>query len=198
MSSCEAQLRIHGFIPKSLVNGPGERAVIWLQGCTLGCPGCFNPSTHDPLAGNLVTIEKLFEQLYALQDRIEGITISGGEPLQQMDPITALLKRVREETSLSTLLFTGFRWSEIQQMPGAGRLLETLDVVLAGRYEQNNRIASGLLGSSNKTIHFLTPRYSERDLGRIPEAEVIVTHTGEMIFSGIDPLIFRPMAGRND
>ena len=37
---------IHAIEPRSRANGPGARFVVWLQGCTLGCPGCFNPATH--------------------------------------------------------------------------------------------------------------------------------------------------------
>ena len=39
-------LRLHGFLPRSRANGPGWRSVVWVQGCSLGCPGCFNPQTH--------------------------------------------------------------------------------------------------------------------------------------------------------
>ncbi|MCU0780030.1 MAG: radical SAM protein [Akkermansiaceae bacterium] len=40
-------LRLHAFLPRSRANGPGWRSVVWVQGCSLGCPGCFNPQTHD-------------------------------------------------------------------------------------------------------------------------------------------------------
>lgn len=188
MKYTDSLLRIHDFLPSSRANGPGSRAVIWLQGCTLSCPGCFNPATHNPHAGRLESIEKLFNQTDNLRGQIEGITISGGEPLQQLQPVANLLQRVRKETSLSIILFTGYRWDEIQKMPQAYSLLDSLDVLLAGRYQQENRIATGLLGSSNKTIHLLTPRYTQNDLERVPDAEIIITPAGELIYSGINPL----------
>ncbi|MGD0006352.1 MAG: 4Fe-4S cluster-binding domain-containing protein, partial [Anaerolineaceae bacterium] len=43
-------LNLHHFEPLSLVNGPGKRSVVWVQGCTLNCPGCFNPQTHPAIA----------------------------------------------------------------------------------------------------------------------------------------------------
>ncbi len=89
------RIRLHHFLPTSRANGPGLRAVIWLQGCTLGCPGCFNPQTHSKKGGDWVSVDQLFSQVMALQSEIQGVTISGGEPLQQMRPLLKLLQRLR-------------------------------------------------------------------------------------------------------
>jgi len=184
----ENVLRLHHFLPVSQVNGPGRRAVLWVQGCTLGCPGCFNPETHTGQQGETVTVDTLLERICGLEGRIDGITISGGEPLQQRRGLESLLSRVRVETGLSVVLFSGYTWEEIQGMPRADELLALVDVLLAGRYDQRQRVADGLLGSANKTIHLLSPRYSLADLEAVPQAEVIVGTDGELIFSGIDPL----------
>jgi len=77
--------------------------VVWVQGCTLSCPGCFNPATHSRTGGEVVTVDALFECIVAAPD-IEGVSISGGEPLQQCGPLAALLRRLRRETGLSALL----------------------------------------------------------------------------------------------
>lgn len=181
-------MRIHQFLSHSRVNGPGVRAVLWVQGCSLGCPGCFNPDTHSFDSGELVLIDDLLARLIALQGTIEGLTISGGEPLQQRLPLLRLLRRVRQETSLTTLLFSGFTWAEIQQMPDAEALLAGLDVLIAGRYQASQHLARDLRGSANKSVHFLTSRYSLSDLQALPPAEVIITAEGEVMFSGIDPV----------
>jgi anaerobic ribonucleoside-triphosphate reductase activating protein len=184
-------LRIHDWIPISQANGPGKRTVFWVQGCSLGCPGCFNPETHLPQAGQIIAVDHLFQEIQSLEGRVEGLTISGGEPLQQRYPLEALLKRIRMETKLSVLVFTGFSWQEIQRMPKIDSILNCVDVLLAGRFDASQRVAAGLLGSANKTIHFLTNRYSLPDLEAIPEAEIIVKEDGEILFSGIDPLLWR-------
>lgn len=181
-------LRIHQFLPHSRVNGPGIRAVLWVQGCSLGCPGCFNPQTFPFSGGELRPVGELLARLVALQGTIEGLTVSGGEPLQQQVPLLALLQRVRQETALTTLLFSGFTWPEIQRMPAATSLLDCVDVLIAGRYEAGQRLARDLRGSANKTVHFLTNRYTLADLQAVPSAEVIITPSGEVILSGIDPL----------
>ena len=178
-------LRLHHFLSHSRANGPGVRAGVWVQGCSLGCPGCFNPETHAPNGGEIVEVDELFERIVALGDSIEGLTISGGEPLQQREAVTELLRRIKAKTRLSIVLFTGFMWREILRM---GEFLNHVDVLIAGRYDQEQRLARGLRGSTNKTVHLLTNRYAASDLESVPIAEVVVTLQGELLFSGIEPV----------
>ena len=103
-------IRIHDLLPKSHANGPGPRAVVWVQGCSLGCKGCFNPQTHAKDGGRTVPIDTLVEDILTLRDSIQGLTISGGEPLQQLPSVRLLLRGVRMRSALSTLLFTGYTW----------------------------------------------------------------------------------------
>ena len=181
-------LNLYHFEPLSLVNGPGKRAVVWVQGCTLDCPGCFNPQTHPPFAGKDWPVDRLLKLILGRKNEIEGITISGGEPLQQLKSLIELSRKVKDRSDLSILMFSGFAWDEIQRIPGAQLLLEHLDVLIAGRYLGSKRLANGLIGSSNKTIHFLTERYKITDLSPVPSAEVILKPNGEVVLSGIDPL----------
>jgi anaerobic ribonucleoside-triphosphate reductase activating protein len=195
----------------SHANGPGARAVVWVQGCSLGCPGCFNLETHSFEDGELVSVDDLFDRVVALGDSIEGITISGGEPLQQRHALSAFLKLVRSETNLSTLMFTGYTWAEIERMgerenermgaenidspalpfsyaPILPELLSSVDVLIAGRYDQTQHLARDLRGSANKTVHLLSGRYTMKDIRSVPLAEVIITAEGEVVISGIDPV----------
>jgi anaerobic ribonucleoside-triphosphate reductase activating protein len=182
------RLRIHAFEPFSRANGPGVRAVIWVQGCSLNCPGCFNPETHSSTGGELVSTDDLFQRIVALGDSIEGISVSGGEPLQQRRSLLALLRRVRRETLLSALLFTGYTWEEVRQMPEAGALLACVDVIIAGRYDLSQHLARDLRGSANQAVHLVTDRYAAGDLQAVPCAEAIITAEGEVVMSGIDPI----------
>ena len=109
-----ATLRVHHFLPASRANGPGVRAVLWTQGCSLACPGCFNPETHTRQGGSDVPVADLLAALRALPAEVEGITISGGEPLQQAPALTNLLREVRAQTPLSVILFTGYTLAEIE------------------------------------------------------------------------------------
>lgn len=184
----DSVLRVHHFLPRSRANGPGVRAVLWVQGCSLACPGCFNPATHALTGGERVPVSDLLQRLVALSVSIDGLTISGGEPLQQRYPLLALLRRVRQETPLSVVLFTGYTWDEVRRMPDAEALLSHVDILIAGRYDASQRLARDLRGSANKTVHVLTDRYTLADIQAVPLAEVIITQAGDMVMSGIDPV----------
>lgn len=175
-------MRVHAVEPRSRANGPGSRFVIWFQGCTLGCPGCFNPLTHAP-EGPETSIESLVEQLAASD--AEGLSLSGGEPMQQPAAALALLKAARA-LGKSTLMFSGYTIDEIRGIDAS--VLEHLDVLIDGRYVSTERHATGLRGSSNQRIHLLTDRYSLADVEATPVAEIRIGPTGELSLTGVDPL----------
>ncbi|MSU19782.1 MAG: radical SAM protein [Pedosphaera sp.] len=185
----KVNLRIRQFLARSRANGPGTRAVVWVQGCSLNCAGCFNPETHALDRGEIIRVEDLFQRIVAETNLIEGVTISGGEPLQQPGPVIELLRLIKENTLLSIILFTGFQTDEIAKLNQVNQaILCYVDVLIAGRYDQSRRVAQGLIGSSNKTLSFLTRRYHWTDLEAVPPAEIILTPEGEVIMSGIDPV----------
>jgi anaerobic ribonucleoside-triphosphate reductase activating protein len=184
------RLRVHGFEPHSAANGPGIRAVVWVQGCTLGCAGCFNPETHAR-QGEEIEVGELFDRIAGLGDRIDGVTVSGGEPLQQRGPVLALLQRIRAQTSLSAILITGYAFTEVTRMREFEALQGCVDVLLAGRFEQDLRIGRGLRGSANKTVHLFTDRHTRADLDAVPDSEVIVHPDGRVVITGIDPVVAR-------
>jgi anaerobic ribonucleoside-triphosphate reductase activating protein len=136
----------------------------------------------------LVSVHDLFDRITALKDEVEGITISGGEPLQQRRPLRALLQRVKQETPLSVMVFTGYTWEEVGRMRDVKTLLACIDVLIAGRYDDAQRLARVLRGSANKTVHLLSDRYTMANLQDIPPAEVIITMEGDVIVTGIEPL----------
>ena len=176
--------RVHATETRSRANGPGARFVIWLQGCTLGCPGCFNPSTHA-LGGDVRDPDELIRAAQAAG--VEGITLSGGEPLQQPEAALALLCGARA-AGLSTLVFSGYTIDEIRAQPLGPRVLDELDVLIDGRYEAPARLATGLRGSANQRIHCLTARYSIEDVEATPVAEIRIARDGSAVLTGVDPL----------
>jgi anaerobic ribonucleoside-triphosphate reductase activating protein len=146
------------------------------------------------------------KQVLALGNHIEGITVSGGEPLTQVAALTDLLRRIKEEMDLGTIVFTGYTWQEartvlgpghsVMQQRKAGRLcpghgpllLDYVDLLIAGRYDHRQRVAQSLCGSANKTLHFLTQRYAAASLTRVPPTEIILNPDGCVVQSGIMPL----------
>ncbi len=178
-------LRLHATEPRSRANGPGARFVVWFQGCTLGCPGCFNPTTHAD-GGREATVEALLAEL-AATNGIEGLTLSGGEPLQQPAAAASLLTGARG-LGLSTLMFSGYTLEEARALPGGPDVLAQLDVMIDGRYVSTDRHAIGLRGSANQRIQLLTPRYTLADVEATPVAEIRIGKTGDVILTGVNPL----------
>jgi len=180
----------HAYMAASLANGPGIRSVIWFQGCTLGCPGCFNPQTHQAKNRRPVNLPVLFQEINLAIERhgIEGITISGGEPFQQPEALREIIRWVRtHDRHLSVIVFTGYNADELERMPIWHEIKGSIDVTIAGRYEQGLRVAAGLEGSANKMFIFSpTSIYCKDDFFHIPPVEIHFTKNGAVI-SGIRP-----------
>jgi anaerobic ribonucleoside-triphosphate reductase activating protein len=181
------QLRLHAFVPRSCANGPGWRAVIWTQGCSIRCPGCFNPETHDPTGGELVAIDALFSRIAELGETIEGITISGGEPLDQPLPLAMLLKKLRSASSLSVVLFTGYTRATLSALPHVPDILACVDVLIAGAYKPQSSNAGNDSTGDWKSVLFLTKRYNAADMHAGPDAEAVIMPDGSLVFSGLHP-----------
>jgi anaerobic ribonucleoside-triphosphate reductase activating protein len=180
--------RIHAFEPRSRANGPGARFVVWFQGCTLGCPGCFNPTTHDTAGGRPIALEDLIAELTrAAHAGALGLSLSGGEPLQQPEAARVLLDAARA-LGLSTLAFSGYTIDEIRALPGGSEVLARLDVLIDGRYVAPERLATGLRGSANQRIQLLTGRHTRAEVEATPVAEIRIGPTGDVILTGVDPL----------
>ena len=152
-------------------SGPGSRLVIWFQGCPLRCPGCSNRDLWDFNGGKVVGIQDLVHLMRALRDLglIEGITLSGGEPLAQP---SAALSLVREAQSLglTVVCYTGYTIEELEKGEFLRALspnfkleefLSYVDILIDGRY--NEKLAGNFLwrGSSNQRVFFLSDKYKE-------------------------------------
>ncbi len=182
------QLNIHSILWGSKANGPGIRAVVWFQGCSIQCQGCFNPATHSFQSMQLLESKVLAGKIIGQGNKIEGITISGGEPFDQPQGLSELLDEIRNFSKLSVILLTGYPFEKIVNMPEGPEILKNVDVLIAGPFQLSNLQPQNLAGSSNKTHHFLTPRYSINDFGNIPDSEVIIDSEGNITYSGIKGL----------
>jgi len=196
-------LKIHNFLPSSYANGPGRRAVVWVQGCSLKCPGCYNPDTHNPEGGFTISVSELYNKIVSLKDSIEGITISGGEPLEQPEALAELVQKIRETTNFSIIVFTGYEWNELENILNYSeektnpkptltpnmlrKVINSIDILIAGRFDFKQKIGRHLLGSANKTIRFFTNRYNLKDFDNVPESEIVITADGKVVISGINP-----------
>ncbi len=156
-----------------------------MQGCPFNCPGCFNQGLKDYKGGKNVPVEELIEWAVSIEG-IEGITISGGEPTEHLQPLKRFLTAIKEKTDLSILLFSGRSEKEIISLTGGKSLLKLTDVLVAGPYIIERKNPPGMWPSSaNQEIMFLTDRYYKKDFLHLPETEIIITDEGEVVESGL-------------
>ncbi|MEE1939990.1 4Fe-4S cluster-binding domain-containing protein [Streptomyces sp. TRM 70361] len=186
MNGPKTPWRLHAVLPRSAANGPGIRCVIWSQGCSLGCPGCFNPGTH-PAGGDgaVRTVGEVAEEVLADAAHLEGVTLTGGEPLEQPAAIAAFCAELTARSDLSVIVLTGFTRREIEADPARAAAVADADLVVTGRYNARLRLARGLRGSSNKEYWARTGRYTAADLSGVPELEISVADDATLTFTGM-------------
>ena len=183
---------LHATLPRSAANGPGLRYVIWVQGCSLGCKGCFNPETHSSGVERMAVSETVQDVLAT--PGIDGVTLTGGEPLEQPDAVASFATSLRRSSDLSIVVLTGYTRQEVMQDSGMLRAATACDVLVCGRYNEQQRVAKGLRGSRNKEYWFLTDRYGEADFDQVPEAEFVIHLDGTVTATGVDPILLGEMS----
>ena len=181
------ELRIHAYEPASWANGPGRRAVVWTQGCSIGCPGCFNSATHDSDGGQTIDTVDLAQRIATQNEAIDGVSISGGEPTEQAEAILDLLTQL-DGCRLSRMMFSGRTLEQIRSMTLGPAILAELDLLIAGPFVQSTPSSLSLLGSENQKIHFLSDRHNLEELARIPRMEVVIHKDGTRTVTGFVPL----------
>jgi anaerobic ribonucleoside-triphosphate reductase activating protein len=176
------RLNVARILPRSAVNGPGERFVIWVQGCPLTCAGCWNPDTWTFARRELRAVDTLAAEILATSG-IEGVTFTGGEPFAQARAL-AKVARVVRDAGLSVFVFTGYELAELTS-PEHLALLSLSDVVVTGRYiEAEGSRALPWRGSANQQVHFLSRRYGTADLLDAPEVELHIGGDGALTVTG--------------
>ncbi|MGK7873450.1 MAG: 4Fe-4S single cluster domain-containing protein [Xenococcaceae cyanobacterium] len=178
-------LRINKFLPFTRVEGPGERACIWVQGCPIHCPGCAVPWTWSENGGKVVDTEELAQRILNGQ-QIEGVTFVGGEPFAQAEAL-AHLGHILQDSGLSIVTFTGYILEDILNSSRQDwhDLLSVTDLLIDGPYRQDFAdVSRPWVGSSNQRYHFLTPRYRhlESSLSNIPNRIEVRLHPDGRIF----------------
>ena len=155
-------LNVSATMSRSRANGPGVRAVIWVQGCTLGCAGCYSASTHPHSAASLVKPSEISQWLLSIPN-IEGVTFSGGEPFEQSAAILETIQFVRKKSPAFTFFaFSGYPYQELLSSTDRSvtELLHNCDMLSTGPFVAKLRDKSLLWrGSSNQELHYLSNVY---------------------------------------
>lgn len=174
-------LEIAGLVPATEAEGPHRRFAVWVQGCTLACPGCCNPEMFVRGRGRTIELAALLEAISASARSagIEGITVLGGEPLQQRAGVAALCEAVAA-TGLGVIVFTGYTLDEARAQVGFERLWGCVDTLVEGRFDARQADAGRrFIGSRNQTLVHRTPRYADPSLWQGEPVVELVLAPGE-------------------
>lgn len=146
--------RIAGIKRHSFVDGPGIRFVVFFQGCPHGCPGCHNPGTHDVNGGEEIEDSEISEKLKKTK-LIDGLTLSGGEPLMQPEVCMSLAEAAHSR-KLDVWCYTGWTFKQIllgEAGAAAKEALDCIDVLVDGPFIRGFRKTAGIYrGSGNQRL----------------------------------------------
>ena len=184
---------VHTIMPASRANGPGLRCVVFVQGCNLGCPGCWNFRTHA-FNGTEFAVETILAEVVNrhCQYSLDGVTFSGGEPMQQADDLAALLEGLRSALpTLSIGMFTGYSEDELE----TGRYFTRrgvdqerrralwrstrghLDFAVMGRYDRLQPSDAPMRTSANQVLRLFSARHTKMDF-TVQTVEITIAADG--------------------
>ena len=191
---------LHALIPASRVNGPGLRCVVFFQGCDLGCGRCWNPRSHR-FEGPEETVDAVVNQILRAHAELalEGVTFSGGEPMEQAYSLLALIRKLRSHVpQLSFGIFSGYsereldggqyriwhREFEVQEKRGLWEAIcAHLDFAVLGRFNQHQPSTLPLRTSRNQVLRLFSGRYTAADFDE-QSVEVSICEDGRAELTG--------------
>ena len=138
----------------SVVDGPGRRSVIQVAGCSIRCPGCYVPETHDRHNGKKVSISSILEEIVSKRYENDGVTILGGEPFDQSDSVAELVLRLNK-LGIHIAVYTGntIEYLSTKDDPSITYTLSHIDLLIDGPFESSLVAETGeYRGSSNQRL----------------------------------------------
>lgn len=147
-------LRVLDILFETMMDGPGLRTSIYFAGCKHHCKGCHNPQSWDMNGGYSMPINHILTLIK--EDEFANVTFSGGDPFYQVDAVTELAKRIKDETDKTIWCYTGFTIEEIREDPNLSKLLPYIDVLVDGPYVEALRNTDlPFRGSENQRIIYI-------------------------------------------
>jgi anaerobic ribonucleoside-triphosphate reductase activating protein len=176
-------MRIARFEAETLVEGPGKRTAVWMQGCSIGCLGCCNPQMHDFAGGCAIDVNELAEKICNCNS--DGLTLLGGEPMDQVEELILLLQKLSACYNKTIMLFSGYNWEKIERDADMKKAAMLCDLVIAGPYlDSQQTSARRWIGSANQTVHFFSDRFADLQKqwpAGVSEIEIVIADNLIMI-----------------
>lgn len=128
------EIRIFGTVEDSIVDGPGLRFSVFVQGCPHHCPGCHNPGSHDFDGGRVMDTQDIIRGIGA-NPLLDGLTLSGGEPMCQPEACR-ILAEAAHAARMNVWCYTGYTWEALmaENAPARMALLQQVDVLVDGPF----------------------------------------------------------------
>lgn len=144
-------LSILDILEDTTVDGPGFRTAIYAAGCPNACPGCHNPESWDIRRGRLMSTEEILYKV--LDDPFADVTFSGGAPMFQPEGFAELAQAIKAKSRKNIWCYTGYTFEQLLSNPRQRELLQYIDVLVDGRFRQEQRDESlRFRGSSNQRL----------------------------------------------
>ena len=168
-------INISNIETSNYVNGNGCRYVLWVQGCDLACVGCWNQHTWSFEDKILKSVEEIFTQIQSLEDKLDGVTFTGGEPFLQALELSKLSRLIKENTTLDIQIFTGFTKEELVE-DVQRKLLKYTDILVAGRYDSTK-------SNNNQTTYILNNNINNWNFNN-SDVEIDIDENGNIKLTG--------------
>jgi anaerobic ribonucleoside-triphosphate reductase activating protein len=178
------QLRLARVPLGTTAEGPGLRAAVWVQGCSIRCRGCINPHLFSSRGGELYDPSALVDQ--AVAQGCEGLTLLGGEPFDQAEAC-AVFAEAGRRAGLGVITFTGYELESLRDRDAScRRLIAATDLLVDGPYRgQEAETSRSLVGSANQRFLHFTERYAGFDPFRLANrVDIRISRTGEAEVAG--------------
>ncbi len=189
----ESVVRISHYEVNTRMLGPGNRFVIWFQGCEKRCKGCINPAGQNKKKGYLIKIDELVDKIKRTKG-IQGVTISGGEPFLQFPELQKLIVNIKESTDLDIMLYSGYKYNDLKNIltdSVCNDFFPLVDIFIDGEYIDEQNDNQMFRGSKNQNIYFFSDRYAEYKNeildAKNRDVEFAINENSEVFLIGIPP-----------
>lgn len=148
-------LRVLYIYDETIADGDGLRLSIYFSGCSHNCFGCHNPDSHDPEKGVLLDSVLAAEIVNKVNTNplLDGITLSGGDPMFNPEALLEFLKFLKEKTKKNIWCYTGYTYEQLLKDPLRSECLKYIDTLVDGPFIMALRDPSlSFRGSSNQRI----------------------------------------------
>lgn len=156
-------LYIGDIVENTVVEGPFDRFALWVSGCSIQCIDCCNEHLFKKSSGKKINIKDLSDLITKSQEKnkIEGISLLGGEPLDQAEELYQLLSLLKSR-NLGIMLYSGYYLEQINKKASQKKVLKFVDLLVDGPYLPEQRdMTRRWIGSKNQNMHFLSNRYNK-------------------------------------